>query len=114
MSFAERKAESFRQRDSILRIWIMKRFGPLIWVMACSQITGAIMVFLATKMVGHLFENLFFRRGKKSRSSDVRLAFGRLDTLLGDMKWGAFEPKVTVVFSSPGRVFGQNHPTSSV
>lgn len=39
----------------------MKRFGGLMRGMACSQITGAIMAFLATKMVGHLFENLFFR-----------------------------------------------------
>lgn len=62
--FAERKTESFQRRDSILRIRFPKRFGRLMRVMACSQITGAIMLFLATKMVGHLFENLFFRRGK--------------------------------------------------
>lgn len=82
--------------------------------MACSQITGAIMAFLATKMVGHLFENLFFRRGKKAVHRTSVLAFGRLETLLGDTKWGAFQPKVTVVFSPLGRFFGQNHPTLSV
>lgn len=55
-----------------------------------------------------------FQTGQKYRFSDVRLAFGRLETLLRDMIWGAFQRKVTVVFSSPGRVFAQNYPALSV
>lgn len=73
--FSETKTESFRQKDSIQQIWIMKRFGSLMRGMACSQITGAIMAFLATKMVGHLFENLFSNKAKKPF---VRRPFWRL------------------------------------
>ncbi|WP_417682756.1 hypothetical protein [Roseibium sp.] len=107
------KTESFRRKDSILRIWIMKRLGRVTLVMVCSQIARATLVFLATKIVGSHFEKIFSDGAKKAVCQSSVLAFGRLETLLRDMKWGAFQANVTDVFSPSAELSGKiirRHP----